>query len=152
MILPLSATLLVYAIIPLSATSPPLTSMAKGYSPWSYASLYRRDDRDITSSFCLRYSNVSLRMGLVKIFATLVCIFSQFIQQLFATRSLVVMYSILKLFSITCSLRKWYLIGICSVFECITQLFEMLISLVLLQMIEIILSYSTLISFGVFFI
>jgi hypothetical protein len=65
---------------------------------------------------------MSLGRGLVKIVAT--C-------------SLVKMYSILTLCSTTCSLRKWYLMGISFVFEFITRFFEMLIALVLSHMIDI---------------
>jgi hypothetical protein len=62
------------------------------------------------------------------------------------------MYSILTLSLATCSLRKWYFMGICFEFECIIGFFEILIALVLSQMIEIGRSYSTLISSSVFFI
>jgi hypothetical protein len=65
---------------------------------------------------------VSLGRGLVKIYAT--C-------------SLVVMYSKLTLFLATYSLGKWYFIGICFIFDCIKIFLEMLIANVFLHMIYI---------------
>ena len=82
----------------------------------------QQDDASTTPSFCLRYSKVSLGNGLVSISAT--C-------------SLGGTYSNLTFCSSTCSRRKWYLIGMCLVFECITGFFEMLIALVLSHKIGI---------------
>jgi hypothetical protein len=51
--------------------------------------------------------------------------------------SLVAMYSSLALCSTTFSLRKWYLMGICFVFEYIKRFFEMSIALVFSHILEI---------------
>ena len=75
-----------------------------------------------------RYSNVVVGRGLVKISAS--C-------------SVVGTYSNLTTLSRTCSLRKWNLIGICFVLECITGFFEILIALVLSQNMGIDSSYVT---------
>ena len=82
----------------------------------------QHDDASTTPSLCLRYSKASLGNGLVRISAT--C-------------SLEGTYSNLTFCSSTCSRRKWYLIGMCLVFECMTRFFEMLIALVLSHKIEI---------------
>lgn len=68
--------------------------------------IQQRDDASTTPSFCLRYSKVSLGNGLVSISAT--C-------------SLEGTYSNLIFCSSTCSGIKWYLIGICLVFECVMK-------------------------------
>ena len=83
--------------------------------------LQQQDEASTTPSFCLRYSKVSLGSGFVRISAT--C-------------SLEGTYSNLTFCSSTCSRRKWYLIGMCLVFECMTGFFEMLIALVLSHKIE----------------
>ena len=83
---------------------------------------HQQDDASTTPSFCLRYSKVSLGNGLVSISTT--C-------------SLEGTYSNLTFCSSTCSRRKWYLIGMCLVFECMTGFFEMLIALVLSHKMEI---------------
>lgn len=70
----------------------------------------------ITPNLCLIYSKVSLGRGLVKISST--C-------------SFVPMYSSMMFFFFTYSLRKWNLIVICFVLECITRFLEMFIALVL---------------------
>lgn len=64
------------------------------------------DVRDITPIFWWRYSNASWGRDFVKI--STMCF-------------LMLKYSILMFFSTTCSQRKWYLIGICFVFECMTR-------------------------------
>ena len=84
--------------------------------------IQQQDEASTTPSFCLRYSKVSLGKGLVSISAT--C-------------SLEGTYSNLTFCSSTCSLIKWYLIGICLAFECMTRFFEMLIALVLSHKMEI---------------
>ena len=76
---------------------------------------------ETTPSFCLRYSNASLGRGLVNISAT--C-------------SLEGTYSNLTFCSSTYSCRKWYLIGMCLVLECITRFFEILVALVLSHRME----------------
>ena len=91
----------------------------------------------MTPNFSRRYSKVSLGRGLVKMFA--VC-------------SFVPIYSNLIFFYVTCSWRKWNLIGICLVLECITRFLEILMALVLWHRIEIISSHVTCISWSVFFI
>ena len=83
--------------------------------------LQQQYEASTTPSFCLRYSKVSLGSGFVRISAA--C-------------SLEGTYSNLTFFSSTCSRRKWYLIGMCLVFECMTGFFEMLIALVLSHKIE----------------
>ena len=84
--------------------------------------IQQQDDASTTPSFCLRNSKVSLGNGLVSISAT--C-------------PLEGTYSNLTFCSSTCSRRKWYLIGICLVFECTNGFFEMLIVLVLSHRMEI---------------
>ena len=69
-----------------------------------------------------------------------------------ATCSFVPTYSTLMFFSATCSYRKWYLIGMCFVLECITGFFEILIALALSQYIGMGSSYSTYIYVKVCFI
>ena len=64
---------------------------------------------EITPSLCKRYSKASRGSGFVNISST--C-------------SFVPTYSTLMFFSATCSHRKWYLIGMCFVLECITEFFE----------------------------
>ena len=90
----------------LSTLSPPLSLKAKGIPPdvfhiWPFG-------EGITLNFCLRYSNVSLGRGLVKMSA--IC-------------SFISTYSSLMFFSVTCSLRKWNLMGMCFVLEFITGFF-----------------------------
>ena len=69
-----------------------------------------------------------------------------------ATCSFVPTYSTMMFFSTTCSRRKWYLIGMYLVLECITGFFEILMALVLLQYIGMGSPYSTCISLRVCFI
>jgi len=86
---------------------------------------------EITPSLWQRYSKASLGSDFVKITAT--CYF-------------VPTYSTLMFFSATCSCRKWYLIGMFFILECITGFFEILIALVSSQYIGMGSSYSTYIS------
>ena len=88
----------------------------------------------ITPNFCLRYSNVSLGRGLVKM--STIC-------------SFVSTYSSLMFFSVTYSLRKWNLMGMCFVLECITRFLDMFITLVLSHNIGIGSSYFTCVSSNV---
>lgn len=76
----------------------------------------------ITPICCLTYSNSSLSSGLVNISASF---------------SLVATYSSLKILVATHSLKKWNLIGICLVFECMTGILEMLMAFVLSYVIGI---------------
>ena len=92
---------------------------------------------EITPSLCLRYSKVSLGRGLVKISPIY---------------SFVPIYSNVMLFFVTCSLRKWNLIGICFVLECITRFLEMFITLMLSQSIGMGSSHFTYMSCNVCFI
>ena len=103
--------------------------MEKGTSamlPLSYCSVV--EDRAIqlednmTPNFSLGYSKVSLGRGLVKTSATYF---------------FVLIFSNLIFFSVTCSRRKWNLIGMCLVLECITGFLEILIALVLSHKIGI---------------
>jgi hypothetical protein len=55
--------------------------------------------------------------------------------------SLVSTYTILTTFWVTRSLRKWYLIGMCLVLECITRFLDILMAVVLSQLIVMVLSY-----------
>ena len=82
----------------------------------------------ITPIFCLRFSKASLGSGLVK---------------MSATYSFVSTYSTLTTFWDTCSLRKWYFIGMCFVLECMTKSFDIFMILVLSQFIIIGCSYLT---------
>ena len=91
----------------------------------------------ITPNFCLRYSKVSLGRGLVKM--STIC-------------SFVSTYSSLMFFSLTCSLRKWNLMGMCFVLQCITGFLDMFIALVLSQSIGVGSSYFTCMSSNVFLI
>jgi hypothetical protein len=91
----------------------------------------------MTPIFFLRYSNVCLGRGFIN---------------MFDISSLVGTYSNLTTLSFTCSLKNWYLIGICFIFECITGFFEMLIALVLSLSIEIGFLCSILMSCSVSFI
>ena len=84
-----------------------------------------------------RYSDVVVGRGLVKISAS--C-------------SVVGTYSNLTTLSKTCSLRKWNLIGMCFVLECITGFFKILIALVLSQNMGIGSSYVTCMSCRLCFI
>ena len=92
---------------------------------WSHANPL---GEETTSCLCLRYSKVSLARGLVKMSA--IC-------------SFVPTYSNLMFFSMTYSLRKWNLIGICFVSECITRFLEMFIAPVFSQSIGMGSSYFT---------
>ncbi len=92
---------------------------------------------EITPSLWKRYSKASRGSGFVKMYAT--CFF-------------VPTYSNQMFFSATCSHRKWYLIGMCLVLECINGFFEILMALVLSQYIGMGSSYSTYISVKVCFI
>ena len=112
---------------------PALTSMEKGKYPWwniylflpaiclspppclAWCSSYQCDPRR-TPRFCQRYTNIS-------------CVRSS--MNMLVICSFVPMYSTLIFFSTTYSRRKWYLIGICSVIECITRFLERLMALVL---------------------
>lgn len=76
---------------------------------------------ETTPSFCLRYSNAS--MGRV-------------LANMSATCSLDGTYSNLTFYSSTFSHKKWYLIGMCFVLECITGFFEILMALVLSHSME----------------
>lgn len=66
--------------------------------------------------------------------------------------SFISIYSSLMFFFVTYSLRKWNLMGICFVLECITGFVDMFIALVLSQSIGIGSSYFTWISSNVCFI
>ena len=92
---------------------------------------------EITPSLWRRYSKASSGIGFVKMSST--C-------------SFVPTYSTLMFFSPTYSRRKWYLIGMCLVLECITRFFNILMALVLSQYIGMGSSYSTYISVKVCFI
>ena len=92
---------------------------------------------EITPVLYLRYSKLSLERGLVK---------------MSSIYSFVLGSSNLMFFSMTCSLRKWNLIGICFVLECITGFLEVLIALVLSQGIGMGSSYFTCMSSKVCFI
>ena len=70
----------------------------------------------MTPNFSLRYSKVSLGRGSIK---------------MFATYSFVPVYSNLIFFSMTYSQRKWNLIGMCLVLECILGFLEILMALIL---------------------
>ena len=88
-------------------------------------------------NFSLRYSKVSLGKGLVK---------------MPATYSFVPIYSNLIFFFVTCSQRKWNLIGMCLVLECITGFLEILMALVLSHRIGLGLSHVMCMSCKAFFI
>ena len=75
-----------------------------------------QNGKEVTPNCCRRYSKVSLGRGLVKI--STIC-------------SFVPIYSNLMFFFVTFFQRKWNLIGICLVLECITGFLEMLIALML---------------------
>ena len=91
----------------------------------------------MTPNFSLRYSKVYLGRGLVKMYAT--CSFS-------------LIYSNLIIFYVTCSQRKWNLIGMCLVLECITGFLEILMALVLSHKIGISSLHVMFMSCRVFFI
>ena len=91
---------------------------------------------EITPSLWRRYSKASHGSSFV---------------EMSATCSFVPTYSTRMFFSATCSHRKWYLIGMCLVLECITGFFEILMALVLSQYIGMGSSYSTCISVKVLF-
>ena len=91
----------------------------------------------MTPIFLRIYSNASHGRGFVKI------------SEIF---SFALTYSNLILCLETCSWRKWYLIGICLVLECITRFFERLMALVLSQKIVIGCLVSMLTSFKASFI
>ena len=78
--------------------------------------------KGITPIFCLRCSKASLGSGLVKMSAT--C-------------SFVSTYASLTTFRDTCSLRKWYFIGMCFVLERMIGFFDIFMALVLSQFILI---------------
>ena len=80
------------------------------------------DLRGRDNSQLLSEINASLGRGLVNILAT--C-------------SLEGTYSNLTFCSSTCSCRKWYLIGMCLVLECITGFFDILMAFVLSEKMEI---------------
>ena len=103
--------------------SPPGMMSSFLFSPWNEAFFFfqRVVSEDTSPSLFLRYSNGSLARGFVNIFA--IC-------------SFVGTYSNFTTFCATCSLRKWYLIGMCLVFEWSTGFFEILIALVLSHLIE----------------
>ena len=88
----------------------------------------------ITPNFYLRYSNVSFGRGFVK---------------MFATYSFVSTYSSLMFFLVTYYLRKWNLMGMCFVLECITGFLDIFIVHVLSQNIGMGSSYFTLMSSNV---
>ena len=92
---------------------------------------------EITPSLWRRYSKASRGSGFVKMSAT--C-------------SFVPTYSTMMFFYATYSRRKWYLIGMWLVLECITRFFEILMALVLSQYIGMGSWYSTCISIKVCFI
>ena len=118
----------------------PLTSMEKSSSPWKYISLliiFYQFGEGITPNSCRRYSNVSLGRGFVNLSAICSC---------------VPIYSILMLFSATCSHRKWYLTWMCFLLQCITGFFEILIARLLSHKIRIRSSYVTWMSAIVCFI
>ena len=96
------------------------------YLPLRLCFLLYKFWKGITPIFCLRCSKDSLGSGLVKMSAT--C-------------SFVSTYSSLTTFWDTCSLRKWYFIGICYVLECMTRLLDIFMELVLSQFIIIGFSY-----------
>jgi hypothetical protein len=73
-------------------------------------------------NFCMIYSNVSLGRVFVKISTICLC---------------VPIYSSLTFCYVACSLKKWYLIGMCFVFECISRFFEMFIEMVSSHIIDI---------------
>ena len=101
--------------LPLSSISP--FDINSKWNPlwWSYAWCF---GEWITPNFYLRYSKASLGRGLVK---------------MYAIYSFVSTYSNMIFFSVTCSLRKWNLMGMCLVLECITRFLDMFITLVLSQ-------------------
>jgi len=83
---------------------------------------YGRYEEDIIPNICLRYSNDSHGRGLANISAIFSCIGT---------------YSSLTTLSNTCSLRKWYLIGMWFIMDFITISFDILIEIVLSQKIDI---------------
>ena len=93
--------------------------------------------KETTPNFCLRCSKASLGSGLAKISA--ICSFVS------TCSSLITLWD-------TCSLRKWYFIGMCFVLECMTKVFDIFMALVLSQFIIIGCSYLTSNSSSVYFI
>lgn len=91
----------------------------------------------MTPNFSRWYSKVSLGRAFINISAIW---------------SFIEIYSSFTSFSMTFSLKKWYLIDICFVLEYITRFFQMLIAFVLSQKMEIGSSYTIVISFNVCFI
>ena len=144
MLLPLSLCSLslappVIMLLPLSWCSSIFISLfdisGKGNAFWcSHVSPF---GEEITPNLSLRYSKFSLGRGLMKMSAIF---------------SFVSTYSNLTFFSVTYSLRKWNLIGICFVLECINGFLEMFIALVLPQSIGMGTSYFTYMSSKVWFI
>ena len=98
------------------------------YLPLRLSFLLYNFCKGITPIFYLRCSKDSLGSGSVK---------------MSATYSFVSTYSSLKTFWDTCSLRKWYFIGMCFVLECMIWFFDMFITLVLSKFIIIGCSYFT---------
>ena len=82
--------------------------------------------KELTPNFRLRWSKYPLGNGLVKI--STIC-------------SFVSTYSCFKTFLDTCSLRKWYYIGMCFFLECMKEFFDIFMALVLSQFISIGCSY-----------
>ena len=142
-------------MLPLSSCffspSPPLTSMENGTPPnnisppvplcysqrlscWILCWPIRRKNYSQCLSKILK---ISLAIGLVKI--STIC-------------SFVPIYFNLVFISMTCSRKKWNLIGICFVLERITGLLELVIALLLSQGIGMGSSYFTCMSFIVCFI
>ena len=113
----------------------PFVIKGKGNTSWCFHTWSFGEG--ITPNFCLRYSNVSLGRGLVKM--STIC-------------SFVSTYSSLMCFFVTCSLRKWKLMGMCFVLKCITGFLDIFIELVLSQNIGMGSSYFTWMSSDVCFI
>lgn len=93
--------------------------------------------RKLLQDFVADIQKVSLASGLVKISAIY---------------TFVPTYSSFLFFSVACSHRKWYLIRMCFILECITRFLDILMALVLSQSIETISSHFNCISCKVFFI
>ena len=84
---------------------------------WEYYS----EEARIVPSLCMRYSKESHGSGFVNISATF---------------SFEGTYSSLNFCLSICSIRKWYLIGICLVFECMTRFLEIIMAILLSQIIS----------------
>ena len=96
--------------------SPPLCSCCATHNCFSVESYVDPFGEETTPNLCQRYSKVSLVRSLVKIYAIY---------------SFIPMYSNLMFLFVTCSHRKWNLIGIWFVLKCLIGFLDMFIVLVL---------------------